>query len=166
MNKPDKPRLVTDDEEGRARALEALNILDTAAEAGFETIVEMVREKLNVPMCAVSLVDRERQWFKARRGLDVCETARDVSFCTHTIATPAPLVVPDTLADAVFQDNPLVTGAPHIRAYAGVPLILPNGYAVGTLCAIDDRPRDWSKLEIEMLKGLAKLALKEITIRS
>ena len=132
-------------EQERLRVLHALALLDTAPEPEFDTAVAIAKQLLDCKTAFLSLVDADRQWFKATSGSDVCETGRDVSFCTHAVAADAPLVVPDTLADARFADNPLVTGSPHIRFYAGVPLrararvdgpLLP----VGTLCVTDDRP--------------------------
>ncbi len=154
-----------DDEEGRILALHRLEVLDTPPEAPFENIVELVKKILGVPMAAVSLVDRERQWFKARRGLDVCETARDVSFCTHTIQNSSPLVVGDALHDDRFAGNPLVLGDPRIRAYAGVPLRSADGYNVGSLCAIDTKPRTFPAAEIAVLESFAKLVMDELELR-
>ncbi len=153
------------DEEGRLRALERYDVLDTVAEVPFEKIVALVQQVLDVPMCAVSLIDRHRQWFKARRGLDVCETARDVSFCTHAIKTPEPLVVRDAAADPRFAQNPLVVGPPFIRAYAGIPLRTPEGYNIGSLCAIDTKPREFPEPQIAVLASFAKLVVDELELR-
>ena len=153
------------DESGRLKALGGLNVLDTGAEQPFEKIVTLIEQILCVPMCAVSLVDKNRQWFKARRGLDVCETARDISFCTHAIKSTEPFVVPNALLDARFVNSPLVTGPPHIRSYAGIPLMTPDGYNIGSLCAIDDQPREFSAAEISILKNFAKLVVDELELR-
>ena len=153
------------DESGRLKALGGLNVLDSGDEQPFEHIVTMVEQILKVPMCAVSLVDKDRQWFKARRGLDVCETARDISFCTHAIKGTEPFIVPNALLDARFATNPLVTGAPHIRSYAGIPLMTPDGYNIGSLCAIDNKPREFSAVEVEILKNFAKLVVDELELR-
>ncbi len=153
------------DEAGRLKALGGLNVLDSGDEQPFEHIVTMVEQILRVPMCAVSLVDKDRQWFKARRGLDVCETSRDISFCTHAIKGTEPFVIPNALLDARFVNNPLVTGAPHIRSYAGIPLMTPDGYNIGSLCAIDDKPREFSAVEVSILKNFAKLVVDELELR-
>jgi diguanylate cyclase (GGDEF)-like protein len=154
-----------DDEEGRLLALQRLEVLDSPEEEPFEKIVSLVEQILHVPMCAVSLVDRHRQWFKARRGLGVCETARDISFCTHAIGQSGPFVIRDALQDERFVANPLVTSAPFIRSYAGVPLMTSDGYNVGTLCAIDMVPREFPKHEILMLENFAKVILDELELR-
>lgn len=157
--------LKTNDEEGRARALERLDILDTEDERPFDNIVSLVEQVLSVPMCAVSLVDRNRQWFKARRGLDDKETARDISFCTHTIQEAELFTIADARKDPRFADSPLVTGGPCIRSYAGVPLHMPDGYNIGALCAMDTKPREFLLPEIEMLKNFAKMVVSEIELR-
>lgn len=158
-------KLKIGDDEGRLRALKRLDILDTAEEKPFEKIVTLVQQILQVPMCAVSLVDRDRQWFKARRGLGVCETARDISFCTHTIQQSEPFIVRDALLDARFATNPLVTEAPFIRSYAGVPLTTPEGYNVGSLCAIDTKPREFPAAEIAVLMNFAAVVVGEMELR-
>lgn len=154
-----------DDEEGRALALDRYEILDTGEEKPFENIVQLVQKTLNVPICAVSLVDRDRQWFKAQRGLTVRQTARDISFCTHAIKQSEPFIVTNATRHALFGDNPLVTGEPHIRAYAGIPLRTPEGYNVGSLCAIDTKPRDFEDHEIDVLKNFAEVVVNELELR-
>lgn len=153
------------DEAGRIAALNRYQVLDTPAERPFENVVTMVEEILGVPICAVSLVDVDRQWFKASRGLGVCETGRDVAFCDHAIRQLEPLIVRNALEDDRFKDNPLVTGAPHIRAYAGVPLRSPEGFQVGTLCAIDTQPRSFPDHEIKVLQSFARLVVDELELR-
>ena len=153
------------DEEGRLRALGRYDVLDTPAESPFEKIVGLVEQVMDVPMSAVSLVDRHRQWLKAKRGLDACETARDISFCTHAIEKPEPLIVRDATADPRFARNPLVLGPPFIRAYAGVPLRTPEGYNIGSLCAIDTKPRDFLPAQIAILSSFAKLVVDELELR-
>lgn len=154
-----------DDENGRLAALHRYNVLDTGPERPFETVVSMVEEILGTPICAVNLLDHDRQWFKARRGLDICETARDIAFCDHAIRQVSPLIIPDAKADPRFCDNPLVTGEPFIRAYAGVPLVSPDGYQVGTLCAIDVKPREFADHEVQLLSKFAKLVVDELELR-
>lgn len=153
------------DECGRTMALDRLNVLDTPQEQPFEKIVTLVQQVLQVPMCAVSLVDQDRQWFKASRGLDVSETPRDISFCTHTIQGTVPFVISDATLDERFSDNPLVTAAPHIRSYAGIPLTTPEGYNIGSLCAIDTKPRDFPAHEISILQNFAKVVVDELELR-
>jgi diguanylate cyclase (GGDEF)-like protein len=153
------------DEAGRVAALERYEVLDTPREKPFEKITSLVQSVMNVPICAVSLVDRERQWFKSIQGLDVSETPRSMSFCTHTITTSEPLLVRDALEDARFRSNPLVTDEPHIRSYAGVPLKSPDGYNLGALCAIDRVPREFSEAQIGILKSFAALVVDELELR-
>ena len=153
------------DECGRLMALSRLNVLDSAEEQPFENIVTLVQQTLGVPICAVSLIDENRQWFKARRGLNVCETPRNISFCTHTIRGTAPFVICDATMDARFADNPLVTGEPHIRSYAGIPLMTPDGYNIGSLCAIDTKSRNFTEAEICILENFAKVVIDELELR-
>jgi len=126
------PRLPSDESE-RLAALRALNLLDTPAEPRFDRLARIAQRHFGVDIALVSLIDTERQWFKSRQGLDVCETHRDVSFCGHAILKEEVLCIPDALEDPRFADNPLVTGAPHIRFYAGAPVHAPNGQRIGTL---------------------------------
>ncbi|WP_326540971.1 GAF domain-containing protein [Pseudorhodoferax sp.] len=145
------------DEEPRLRALQALMVLDTPPEERFDRVVRFAAEQLEMPMALVSLVDGERQWFKSRIGLDVPQTGRDVAFCAHAILQPETFVVEDALLDARFADNPLVTGAPHIRFYAGAPLSAPGGQRVGTLCVLDHRPRTLDAVQMAVLQALRTL---------
>ncbi|MFC0204969.1 sensor domain-containing diguanylate cyclase [Novosphingobium soli] len=153
------------DEAGRIAALERLGILDTAPEEPFENVVDLVRTVLGVPMSAVTLVDRDRQWFKARAGLDATQTPRDVSFCTHAIRQRAPFVIPDAKADPRFAENPLVNGDPHVRSYAGVPLVTSDGYNVGALCAIDTKAREFDEKDLSILRNFARIVVNEMELR-
>jgi diguanylate cyclase (GGDEF)-like protein len=153
------------DENGRIAALERYDVLDTPPEKPFDKITSLVQSVMGVPICAVSLVDRERQWFKSIQGLDATETSRSISFCTHTITTREPLIIADALQDPRFSANPLVTGEPHIRSYAGVPLQTPDGYNIGALCAIDTVPREFSDAQISILKSFAALVVDELELR-
>lgn len=153
------------DDEARIAALHRLRVLDTAIEEPFEKIVTLVRTVLAVPMATVTLVDRDRQWFKAKRGLDVLETPRSVSFCTHTIQQREPLVIEDALLDPRFASSPLVLNPPHIRSYAGMPLRTPEGYNVGSLCAMDTRPRQFSPADIAILRNFANIVCDELELR-
>jgi len=146
----------------RLAVLQRYRILDTAYEAIFDEIAAVAAKVCGTPMSAVSLVDAKRQWFKARVGLEVAGTTRDLAFCAHTIMDPAHLlVVNDATTDERFASNPLVTGEPRIRFYAGAPLVAPDGSAVGTLCVIDSKPR---RLSVAQLKVLRQLAAHVIAI--
>lgn len=153
------------DDAERLQALRELLILDTPPEERFDKIARFVAEEFEVPIALVSLVDENRQWFKARVGLDVCETARDISFCGHALTLDAPLVIEDALLDPRFADNPLVTGEPFIRFYAGAPLRLAPGAAIGTLCLIDRRPRRLDRIGLTILGSLRDLVVEELRRR-
>jgi diguanylate cyclase (GGDEF)-like protein len=150
------------DEESRLEALRATDLLDTPPEERFDRVTRLARRLFGVSTALVSLVDADRQWFKSRQGLDVAETTREVSFCGHAILDENPLVVPDASADERFVDNPLVTQAPRIRFYAGQPVAAPNGCRVGTLCIIDQTPRNLSEDDLVLLKDLAALIEDEL----
>lgn len=152
-------------EKERVELLHALELLDSPPEAPFDRITRLAARALGVPIALVSLVDDNRQWFKSRVGLEVSETSRDVALCAHTIALSRPLVVADALQDERFFDSPLVAGAPHIRFYAGVPIVSTDGLALGTLCAIDQQPRQLSADELEMLCDLAEILSQEVQQR-
>ncbi len=144
------------DEHERASALHRLNILDTLPEADFDSIVQLISTICRTPIALVSLVDHDRQWFKARIGLDVCETSRDVSFCAHALARPDdPFIIPDAWADPRFAENDLVTGPPFVRFYAGIPLVL-DGHALGSICVIDTVPHHPTAHEIDALRIAAR----------
>ena len=153
------------DEEGRIAALQRYGVLDTAPEEPFEKITSLVQAVMGVPICAVSLIDRERQWFKSIQGLQATETPRSVSFCTHTIQPDQPMIVADAREDVRFKNNPFVVAAPHVGSYAGVPLRTPDGYNVGALCAIDTVPREFTDAQIEILKSFASLVVDELELR-
>ncbi len=153
------------DEAGRLASLRRYELLDTPPEANFDKITQLVKTVLNVPIAAVSLIDADRQWFKSCIGLEVRETARDISFCTHTIKARHPLVVSDAAQDPKFAQNPLVLGPPFIASYAGAPLISPEGYVLGSLCAIDTVPRQFDDWQIDVLKSFAALVVDEFELR-
>ncbi len=150
------------DEEKRLEFLKKLQILETPIEERFERITRIVCQALDVPIAAISLIDSERQWFKSIQGLDVTETSRKVSFCGHTILQEGPLVVPDALKDERFSDNPLVTSDPKIRFYAGCPLTLGDNFRIGSLCAIDQAPREMTDDQIVLLSDLAAMVQSEL----
>ncbi|HAT8541935.1 GGDEF domain-containing protein [Vibrio vulnificus] len=158
MQTPKKP----DNEPQRIADLHSLNILDTAAEERFDRVTRIARRLFDVPIALVSLVDEDRQWFKSCFGLDVSETPRDISFCGHAILGADTLIVEDASQDARFADNPLVTGEPRIRFYAGVPLMFEHSSCLGTLCIIDTKPRTLNEDERLDLIDLAKMAEREL----
>ena len=145
------PAPLPPDEDRRHAALSALHVLDSKSDPELDALVERAARLLDAPIALVSLVDADRQWFLSRYGLDASETPRDVSFCGHAILRDGALVVPDATRDERFHDNPLVTGGPRVVSYAGAPLTLLDGSAVGTLCVIDHGPRQHSADEIELL---------------
>jgi signal transduction histidine kinase len=144
-----------DNETDRLAALYSLDILDTQPEQDFDDIVALASNVCGTPMSLVTLLDTDRQWFKARIGLEQTETDRDVSFCSHAVLGKDLMVVPDATKDRRFADNPLVTGPTGIRFYAGAPLVTTDGFALGTLCVVDNEPR---RLDIEQLQALRALA--------
>ncbi|TWI46865.1 PAS domain S-box-containing protein/diguanylate cyclase (GGDEF)-like protein [Pseudomonas duriflava] len=155
----------TDVESERIALLHALNLLDTNPEDVFDRVTRLLAKALQVPIALVSLVDTHRQWFKSCIGLPTKETPREYSFCAHAIKQSEVMIVANALQDDRFRDNPLVTGSPDIRFYAGVPLRTREGYALGTLCAIDTRPRYLSHAELQILQDLASIVMREIQLR-
>lgn len=154
---------IPDNDKERLAALRALLILDTPPEERLDKVVQFAAQEFDVPVALISLIDENRQWFKARVGLDACETGRDISFCAHAILQPDIFVIPNSRADERFADNPLVTGAPHVIFYAGAPLLMPSGYAIGTLCLIDHQPRNLDKTELAILSSLRDLLVEELS---
>jgi signal transduction histidine kinase/ActR/RegA family two-component response regulator len=155
-----------ENETERLHALYDLDILDTKAEQSFDRITEAVSKILDVPISLVSLVDKDRQWFKSYYGIDAAQTDREQSFCAHAIVRPETLHIPDAATDERFRGNTLVTGAPHIRFYLGVPLVTTDGYAIGTLCAIDTKPRhDITDEQILTLTTFAELVVTQAELR-
>ncbi|MES1156600.1 MAG: MBL fold metallo-hydrolase [Alphaproteobacteria bacterium] len=151
-----------DDEEDRLASLYALGVLDTPPEERFDRHTRIAAAALDMPVAMVTLVDRERQWFKSKHGLDIAETPRDMSFCAHSILHEEPLIVRDALKDDRFADNPVVVGGPRVRFYAGVPLRLADGSRIGTLCIGDHKPRDLSTAQLNLLKDIARLVEQEL----
>ena len=155
-----------DDEARRLASLRELLVLDTAPEALFDRLATLASEICGAPIALLSLVDEERQWFKANIGMPgIDETPRDIAFCAHAIGSPETMVVPDAAHDPRFADNPLVTGPPDIRFYAGAPLVLRDGARIGTLCVIDRQPRDLDPAHASMLRALAALASIALELR-
>ena len=152
-------------ERDRLCALNAFDILDTAPEEAFDRITRLAKSVLQVPIVLVSLIDRDRQWFKSRLGLVATETPRNISFCTHAIEQSVPLIVPDALLDSRFVENPFVTSAPFVRFYIGVQLTNSDGFNIGTLCCIDTKPREVSAEQIAILQDLGRLIIDELELR-
>ncbi|GAC1336898.1 MAG: hypothetical protein NVSMB14_04440 [Isosphaeraceae bacterium] len=150
------------DESGRLAELHALGLLDTPSEERFDRITRLLALALKVPMAYLTLLDADRQWFKSSCGLNRSETARSISFCGHAVLSDEALVVTDAAEDERFRDNPLVTGDPHIRFYAGHPLHGPGGHKVGTLCIADKRPRTLEGDDLEMLREMARIVEREL----
>ena len=158
MDAPEKP----DNEAARIASLCSVGVLDTPAEERFDRIIRIASAHFQVPIALVSLVDTDRQWFKSRQGLDAAETPRDISFCGHSILDESIFYVPNALDDPRFSDNPLVTGPPDIRFYAGAPLHTPDGMRIGTLCIIDRQSRVFTNNELSVLRDLADIVEAEL----
>ena len=152
-------------EAGRVAALEKYAILDTDPEQSFDDLTLLASFICKTPIALISLVDEDRQWFKSRVGLDAKETSRDIAFCSTAILQSDVFVVPDALKDDRFRDSPLVVSDPHIRFYAGAPLINEDGYALGTLCVVDRAPRELAPDQKEALKALSRLVLAQLEFR-
>ena len=155
------------DEGLRLRDLERHTVIGLASDCHFERLVDLAASLFEAPMVAISLVEADRQWFLASRGLGgVCETPRSSAFCAHAIAGDGVMVVPDALLDPRFRCNPLVLGPPRIRFYAGAPLRSPDGHNLGTLCVLDSQPRlPWRAEERQRLQWLADLVMRELELR-
>jgi GAF domain-containing protein len=152
-------------EAARIAALDKYAILDTDPEQSFDDLTLLASFVCKTPIALISLVDEDRQWFKSRIGIEPSETSRDIAFCSTAILQPDVFVVPDALADDRFRDNPLVVSDPHIRFYAGAPLINEDGFALGTLCVVDRAPRELAPDEREALKALSRLVLAQLEFR-
>jgi GAF domain-containing protein len=146
----------------RLKALRKLLILDTPAEERFDRITQFAMREFDMPMALVSLVDKDRQWFKSNFGVEAQETPRDISFCGHAILERNILLIPDALKDERFHDNPLVVNKPWIRFYAGAVLRMPYGVALGTLCVMDTRPREMDPVDLSILGSLRDLVVEEM----
>jgi len=156
---PEHPR-----EAERLAELRALDILDTPPEERFDRLVQLAAHVLGAPIAYIAMVDSDRQWFKAKCGLTVDQTGREISFCGHAILQTEPLIIPDATKDERFADNPLVLGEPHVRFYVGCPLRGPGGHNVGTLCIADRRPRQIDAHDLGTLRQLAAMAERELEL--
>ncbi len=162
MIRPEKPA----NEAQRQALLDSYRILDSEDEQAYDDLVTIAASICDTPIAAISLLDKDRQWLKARIGLDTRQSARDVSFCGHVVLDPSrTLLVPDAQADARFHDNPLVTGDLGVRFYAGAPLLAPDGQALGALCVLDDKPRALSAMQQDALRALARQVMYLMELR-
>lgn len=154
---------IPESEDRRLQALKDLLILDTTREERFDRITKFASFEFDVPIVLISLIDKDRQWFKSTIGLEVCSTSRDVSFCSHAILQENIMVIEDASKDERFFDNPLVLNEPHVRFYAGAPLTLPTGEKIGTLCLIDQKPNTLDEDDLSILSSLRQMVIAELT---
>jgi signal transduction histidine kinase/DNA-binding response OmpR family regulator len=161
MEKPQNPL----NESDRQSALERYKILDTLPEQEYDDLTQLAASICGTPIALISLIDRDRQWFKSRVGIDAIETPRDISFCGHVVADDAILHVTDAIQDPRFADNPLVVNDPNIRFYAGVPLKTSDNFNLGTLCVIDRLPRNLTPQQIQQLEALGRLVVSQLELR-
>jgi excisionase family DNA binding protein len=160
LEQPEFPVAKTEPE--RLLAVRALDIMDTPADAAFDRLTSLAAHATSCPMALVTVLSSERQWFKSRVGIEAAETPRSWAFCSHTILNGGLTMVEDASSDPRFRDNPLVTGAPHIRFYGAFPLVDSGGHRLGALCVLDREPRRLRDREIQSLRSLADLVSEEI----
>jgi GAF domain-containing protein len=149
----------------RVSALQKYAILDSEPELAFDDLTLLASYVCKTPIALISLIDEDRQWFKAKVGISATETSRDIAFCSTAIQQSDVFVVPDALQDERFRTNPLVVSEPNIRFYAGAPLINEDGYALGTLCVLDQTPRELAAEQRAALKALSRLVLMQMEFR-
>jgi GAF domain-containing protein len=159
------PKLHPANEEKRLQALHRYHILDTAPEEHYDDITRLASYICSTPVAFISLVDTARQWFKSKMGIDATETSREIAFCSHTILGRDMLVVADALQDERFAHGPLTTLPPHIRFYAGMPLVTPDGHSVGALCVVDREPRTLRAEQSTALRSLARQVVQLLELR-
>ena len=148
----------------RLRTLQLYQVLDTGAESVFDDLTRLAAAICDAPIALISLIDGNRQWFKANVGLSETETPREIAFCAHAIESDNLLVVPDALIDERFAGSPLVTGSPHIRFYAGAPLVMASGYRLGTLCVIDSTPKILTDFQANALGVLRQAVVTQLEL--
>jgi len=156
---------VKTNEARRLKVLWQYDVLDTVPEEVFDDLTELAARICEAPIALISLIDENRQWFKAKVGVTLNETSRDISFCAHAIKQQDLFIIPDATLDARFASNPLVISDPKIRFYAGAPLITPDGYALGTLCVIDQVPRELRIEQKQALRVLARHVMTQLELR-
>jgi GAF domain-containing protein len=159
------PKLIQNNDAERVAALQKYDILDSEPEKAFDDLALLASYICKTPIAWISLIDEDRQWFKSKIGVSISETPRDIAFCNVAIQQPDVFVVPDTLQDERFRNNPLVVSDPRIRFYAGAPLVSEEGYALGTLCVVDRTPREFTTEQEEALKALSRLVLAQMEFR-
>lgn len=158
--------IIPENEIERLEVLKQYEILDTFSEREYDDITFLASQICGTPISLISLLDEKRQWFKSHHGIEASETSKEIAFCAHAINEPNDImIVADSRMDHRFHDNPLVTSNPHVVFYAGVPLVTPNGFPLGTLCVIDNEPRNLTDLQIEMLKILARQLMSLMELR-
>ena len=156
---------ILENENERLQTLLDYQVLDSAPELEFDDITLLASSICQTPIALISLIDENRQWFKSKVGLGASETPRDISFCGHAIHGKDVFIVPDSFKDIRFSDNPLATGGPHVRFYAGAPLIAVDGNTVGTLCVIDSQPRELSEIQKQSLSALSRQVIGQLELR-
>jgi two-component system NtrC family sensor kinase len=153
-------------EEARLAALSLYKILDTAGEQFYDDMTKVAAYIADTPMALITIVDRDRQWFKSRIGLEATETPREYSFCAHAIKTPrVPFLVRDAQKDERFSNNPYVTGDPNVRFYFGYPLLVDEKNALGSLCVLDTKPRELELKQVDALAALSRQVVTMLNIR-